>query len=895
MIRHTTLLDQVAHPRVLLSAFEEVRRSDGAPGVDGVSLEVFAHRLDSSLDQLSRELRGGWYAPLPVRRLFIPKSDGGRRAIGIPAVRDRIVARACQRILSPSLERQFCRNSFAYRKGRSTRGAVERVLSYLRSGGEAVALLDIHDFFPSVHQGLLLGFLEEILQKDPLVPLIGLLMAAGVVEERNRRDTRGIEQGSPLSPLLANVYLHPWDRALTARKARWVRYSDNALIVCSTPEEAAQELALAREDLAKLNLSLNPDKSQVSEARAGFPFLGYHLSSAGLGPDLQAIQRLRTRLVELAKGEARLPAAQRLAAQRIATRRDLLRGWLNYYSNLNGIPVVDGWTLAAALELAEKRKDRAGASGLLRAEVEETVEPEALEAVRARVQALKLPMEPGEEEEVGDAPLIQAMPRPRGMPLNRATAVALSSKPEAPDEAPDEAPEEQADPYRKAELTLRSGQFRQAIGVASHLTRQERAARPTEREVRENADPTQMASRSTEETSRRVSLRGAAPQRQGSGGDAASAGPAPNIRISRMGLSLLMRFFRGNADMHARMRVDTLGRRRYFPIQSPLDEAAWRRHLEGTETLAISLSDGGRLHAAVLDVDIARPVFERVGGDPVLLAGALEATQRYALALMKRAGALGLDARLEDSGQKGRHVWLFFDPPAGPRDVFRLLSRIVERTGPAPEGVSCETIPASSKAQPAGGALVTAPLGIHLESGRRSTFLDGGDELVEDIEAHLRDIHPCSAQGLQAALREEPPTPEPALPIASTDAQVQAILSGCPVAAFLVGKAADIAHLNHRERLTLLCIFGHLGASGVAFLHSVMARCANYDPRITDRYVAQLKPSPVSCSRVREWLPEVTRQVPCCCQFKLPKSAYPSPVLHAVSGTSGGERRGGRG
>jgi hypothetical protein len=108
------------------------------------------------------------------------------------------------------------------------------------------------------------------------------------------------------------------------------------------------------------------------------------------------------------------------------------------------------------------------------------------------------------------------------------------------------------------------------------------------------------------------------------------------------------------------------------------------------------------------------------------------------------------------------------------------------------------------------------------------------------------------------------------------------VLAGCNVVRHLLEKAQTIGHLNHRERYTLLSVFGHLGEEGAAHLHAAMAACANYDPAISDRYLARLKASPVSCNRVREWLPEAIQRVSCSCRFSLPAGAWPTPILHAL-------------
>jgi len=344
-----------------------------------------------------------------------------------------------------------------------------------------------------------------------------------------------------------------------------------------------------------------------------------------------------------------------------------------------------------------------------------------------------------------------------------------------------------------------------------------------------------------------------------------------------------MGLFRGDPDRHARMWVDRLGRRGYAAVHAPIVEQAWRAHLEGTKTLALVLSEEGRFHAGVIDVDLSRLRLEAVKNSLPDLLIALRAAHDHAVGLQRAAGRLGLETLLEDSGQKGRHVWLFFEPAAPARDVFLLLRKVVDEAGEPPEGISVDLIPADSRRPTDGTPIVTLPLGIHLQSGRRSLLLEPGGHVIDPLDAHLRRVRPCVSEAMRAALEVRSLEPEPAEHIVPGGVHVAAVLAGCPVAAHLVEKAAAIGHLHHRERLTLLHVFGHFGQEGATFLHHVMARCADYDPRITDRYLEKLKDAPVSCARVREWLPEVTTRVPCCCRFVVPRGAWPTPVLHAVT------------
>lgn len=905
--RATTLLDQVAHPAVLSGAYEAVRVNGGASGVDGLSLDRFGDNLATHLEQLSRELKGGWYAPLPVRRTYVPKGDGGRRVIGIPAVRDRIVARAIQRILTPQLERLFCRNSYAYRKGRSCRSAIQQVRDYLSNGSQYAVLLDIEDYFPSIDRALLLSFLEEELHHDPLVPVVGAMMTAGAVEEGRREAARGIEQGSPLSPLLANLYLHPWDRALTKRKVRWVRYSDNALLAFETREEATAALEEARADLARLGLKLNAEKSEVRSAQDGFPFLGFHLSSGGVGPELASLERLKAKLLQVLRGDG-----GRAPEERIDARRQVLQGWLNYYSNLSGVPVTDVWTLVAALRMAAQRKDIGAAKSLLHTDVRGDVPPEALQALRDACGRLGL------DELLAPPDAFEPPPLPPGLPTTRATRVLMMqsalggstsiSEPFKPLSTElDDSPE--AELEHEAQQLLSRGLFREVVARVATFFGVDRARRlPSEvaLEPEERGDEAETADAWTaeEESSSSPRARSSTPVILSPQAPNSVDAAPPRIHVTRGALSLLVHLFQGG-NAHARMSVDSLGRRRYSPVSGPLDEVAWRQHLGGEETLALCpVREDGLLSLGVWDVDIGQPWFAALQHNPQGMLEALEAAHQYALRLRDAALKRGMDVLIEDSGQKGRHVWCFFAEPQTQRDVFRLLRLIRADAGPPLEPITCDTIPAIGRSTDAPQPpRVTLPLGIHLESGRRSLLLEPSGQPIVHLEAALARVRPVSSSVVRETLAtlERPAlvgrqptltTREHAQALSASvphprDPRLQAVLAGCPVMRHLVEKAGAIGHLNHRERLSLLAVLGHIEPEGGPYIHAVISQCANYNHRITEAHIQRRKDSPVSCARLREWLPDVVARVPCHCRFKVPSGAYPSPLLHAVPGTKG--------
>ena len=263
------LYDQATRHATLWKAWEKVRSNNGAGGGDGMTIERFSDGAHGRVSKLSHELRLGRYHPGPSRRVFIPKPDGTTRPLDIPAIPDRIAQAAVALILSPLLEEEFEDSSFAYRPGRSVMDAVARVAKHRRAGFRWVVDGDITRYFERVPHEALLQRLERSVQDTSLVDLVATWL------DHHNHAGLGLPQGSPLSPLLANLYLDDVDEAIEGRGLRLVRFADDFLILCR--DEA---LALgARERIAALlaehGLELNAEKSRITSFDKGVRFLGH--------------------------------------------------------------------------------------------------------------------------------------------------------------------------------------------------------------------------------------------------------------------------------------------------------------------------------------------------------------------------------------------------------------------------------------------------------------------------------------------------------------------------------------------------------------------------------------------------------------------------------------------
>lgn len=261
-------------------AWRAVRRSRHAAGLDGMTAAHFEARAFLLLKQLQEDLRRFKYRPQPVKRIFMKREIGSPRPLGIPTFVDRIVQRALVQVLIPIFEPHFDECSHAYRTGRSPQTALAQAKDYARNGCTWVVKLDLSDCFGNIPHRPLLRAVFRRVQDCAVRRLLKRMLAVEIVTASNSglrqvsKPERGILQGSPLSPLLANIYLDVLDQALRRLHLHFVRYGDDIAIFSSTKQEAEAALATASRMLAALHMPVNREKTKVHHLGTGFKYLG---------------------------------------------------------------------------------------------------------------------------------------------------------------------------------------------------------------------------------------------------------------------------------------------------------------------------------------------------------------------------------------------------------------------------------------------------------------------------------------------------------------------------------------------------------------------------------------------------------------------------------------------
>jgi RNA-directed DNA polymerase len=325
-----SLMDKVWAPATLQLAWTKVRANRGAAGVDGQSVERFAAQADRYLQELGQDLRQGAYRPAAVKRVEIPKGQGQTRPLGIPTVKDRIVQMAVKLVIEPIFDVQFLANSYGFRPGRGCKDALREVDRLLKAGYTHVVDADLKSYFDTIpHDRLMAQVAESISDGRVLDVLNGWLRQDILHDSRRWTPTGGTPQGAVISPLLANLYLHPLDRHLMERGYRSVRYADDFVILCRSAAEASAALEAVQRWIEAHGLQLHPDKTHLGDCRQpgqGFEFLGYRFEAGKRWVRDKSLKRFKASIRERTRRTSG-KSLQRL----IEDLNPLLRGWFGYF------------------------------------------------------------------------------------------------------------------------------------------------------------------------------------------------------------------------------------------------------------------------------------------------------------------------------------------------------------------------------------------------------------------------------------------------------------------------------------------------------------------------------------------------------------------------------------
>lgn len=328
------LIEQILDKNNVRTALEKVVTNKGAAGIDGMKVEDLRDYMNANWTSIKQSILERSYKPAPVRRVEIPKPDGGVRKLGIPTVVDRTLQQSIVQILAPIFEAEFQENSYGFRRGRSCEQAVLKLMEYLNEGYEWIVDIDLEQFFDNVPQDKLMSYVGRVIHDPDTESLIRKYLKSGVMENGMYEATElGTPQGGNLSPLLSNVMLNELDKELVNRGLRYVRYADDCVIAVGSRASANRVMHTITKWIEhKLGLKVNATKTHVCRPNKlkylGFGFYKSPQTKQWTSrPHETSVEKFQRKLKKLCKRSWSISMSVR-----IAKLNSLTRGWINYFS-----------------------------------------------------------------------------------------------------------------------------------------------------------------------------------------------------------------------------------------------------------------------------------------------------------------------------------------------------------------------------------------------------------------------------------------------------------------------------------------------------------------------------------------------------------------------------------
>jgi group II intron reverse transcriptase/maturase len=378
--RFHQLYDKVYRMDILEEAWKTVKRNKGVGGIDEVEIQdIVEHGEGKYLQELHELLKDTHkYHPRKIKRVYIPKPSGGDRPLGIPTIKDRIVQTATKFLLEPIFEADFLDCSYGFRPKKCAHEALEEIRVWTNKGYKFVLDADIKGYFDNINHEKLLNFVHQRISDRKILKLIKKWLKAGIVYEGVLQENEiGTPQGGVISPLLANIYLHEFDKFWTQQtkvKGKLIRFCDDFVILSTSKEDAEQGLKLVKEKLKELNLQLNAEKTSIvdmRESKEGFDFLGFHHRQVmsikykkhytQKWPKKDAVKKLKQKVKTILGTRSILPFS---LEDVIGLVNPVLRGWMNYFkygNSTKAFSAIDSYVQRRLALWWSKKHGRSGA------------------------------------------------------------------------------------------------------------------------------------------------------------------------------------------------------------------------------------------------------------------------------------------------------------------------------------------------------------------------------------------------------------------------------------------------------------------------------------------------------------------------------------------------------
>lgn len=345
-----TLLNELLSDDNLKIAKQRIKKNKGASGIDGMEVKELDEYLSKHLDEIKEQIRNKKYSPKPVKRVEIPKPDGGVRNLGVPTVVDRFVQQAIAQVLTPIYEPKFSESSYGFRPNRCCEMAILKALEFMNDGYQWVVDIDLEKFFDNVNHDKMISLIMKDVKCGEIVSLINKFLKSGImIDDEYKESVIGTPQGGNLSPLLSNIMLNQLDKELEARGLRFTRYADDCIILVGSSKAADRVMKNVSIFIeSKLGLKVNMTKSKVSKPN-DIKYLGFGFfmdKNDGLWkakPHAKSVEKLKLKLKKLISRRWSISLDERL--EKI---KKTIVGWTNYYK-------IDYWKDVARMVDAHVR------------------------------------------------------------------------------------------------------------------------------------------------------------------------------------------------------------------------------------------------------------------------------------------------------------------------------------------------------------------------------------------------------------------------------------------------------------------------------------------------------------------------------------------------------------
>ena len=329
----SSLMEQILSNENLNQAYLQVVRNKGAEGVDGMKYTELKEHLAENGELIKEELRARKYKPQPVRRVEIPKPDGGVRNLGVPTVTDRFVQQAIAQVLTPIYEEQFHNHSYGFRPNRCAQQAILKALDMMNDGYDWIVDIDLEKFFDTVNHDKLMTLIGRTIKDGDVISIIRKFLVSGIMIDDEYEDSViGTPQGGNLSPLLANIMLNELDKEMEKRGLNFVRYADDCIIMVGSEMSARRVMRnLSRFIEEKLGLKVNMTKSKIDKPK-GLKYLGFgfffdsHAKQYKAKPHQTTVQKFKMRMKKLTSRSWGVSNSYK-----VEKLNQLIRGWINYF------------------------------------------------------------------------------------------------------------------------------------------------------------------------------------------------------------------------------------------------------------------------------------------------------------------------------------------------------------------------------------------------------------------------------------------------------------------------------------------------------------------------------------------------------------------------------------